>query len=125
MSQIIQQVPLIRMQSKQDMLILEEQNNLSNSFGLNEDEKFLFEEQDIEEDYGNSINKNLDTKNYTRNSLSKHMSLDGLLVNNLLSSLRKFKFSEQKFYVSKLLSNIKYHSPGTQNNNLFHLFNNQ
>lgn len=40
-------------------------------------------------------------------------------------SLRKIRFSKNKFFASILEFNNKYNCPKSQNNNLFYLFNNQ
>ena len=57
--------------------------------------------------------------------MSGHTPQDGLLANELSTSLREFRFSKQEFPTSKPVSNIKYPHLGFQNNNLFHLFNDQ
>lgn len=57
--------------------------------------------------------------------LSKHIFQNGLLASKLLSFLREVKFGKQEFFASKPIFNIKYHHPGSQNNNYLSLFNNQ
>lgn len=67
----------------------------------------------------------MNTRIHAKNSLSRCIFQDRLFANKLLLFLRKFKFSKQKFPTSKLVSDIKYHYPSSQNNNRFYLFNNQ
>lgn len=80
--------------------------------------------QDGKDDHRNKIAKSSDNKRLT-NILSRHTLQDGLLANELLSSLRKVRFNKQEFSSGKPISDIKYHHLGSENNNLFHPFNNQ
>ncbi len=50
---------------------------------------------------------------------------DGLLASELSSSLREVRFCEQGFPAGIPVSDIKYHHPGSQNDNPFHPFNDQ
>ncbi len=83
------------------------------------------EEQDIEGDHRNLVGKRSDTRSHTRDCLSGRTPQNGLLVSESSSFLREVRFSEQEFPTGIPVSNIKYHHPGFQNNNLFHSFNNQ
>ena len=83
------------------------------------------EKQDIEEDHKILESKSLDTRSRVRDDLSGRTPQARLLGNELLSSLREVRFSDQKFTVGILVSNIKYNHPGFQNNNPFYLFHNQ
>ena len=47
------------------------------------------------------------------------------LISESSSFLREIRFSEQEFPTGKPVSDIQYHHPSSQNNNLFHLFNDQ
>ena len=93
-------------------------------FGLYEDQKSILEEQDIEKDQSNFVSKSLDIGSNTKDDLSEYIPQDRLLASESSSSLRKIRFTEQKFLAGKPVSNIKYHHPSFHNNNLFHLFNN-
>lgn len=52
-------------------------------------------------------------------------SHNGLLASGSSSFLRKVRFSRQEFSADQLVSDIKYHHLGYQNDNLFHPCNNQ
>ena len=69
--------------------------------------------------------KSLDIESRAKNGLSRHTPQAGLLASELSSFLRVIKFSKQEFPADKLISDIKYHHPGSQNNNPFYLFNDQ
>lgn len=81
--------------------------------------------QNIKKNHRDLISKNSNIKSYIRDSLLKHIFQDGLLRNKLLSSPKKVRFNIQEFSINILISNIKYLSPRSQNNNLFYLFYNQ
>ncbi len=66
------------------------------------------EEQDIKKDHRNLVSENSDTESYIRNDLSKHTPKVELFKNLLSSSLRKVRFSDQKFTIGTPVSNIKY-----------------
>ncbi len=104
------------------MPIPEEDNHTSENFGSHEDDKS--EEQDIERDYRNSVGENSDTRSCARDSLSRCTLQDRLLANELSVSLKEVKFSEQELPISKPVSDMKYPYLDSQNNNLFHSFNN-
>lgn len=106
------------MESKHHILMPEEYHNTLDNFGTHIDEKFILEEQDINKDYKNLVDKISDTRSYTNNRLLGHISLNRLFVNELLFFLREVKFSEQEFSTSEPISTIKYYHPGFQNNNL-------
>lgn len=65
-----QQIPLICMQLKQNMLIPKKDCNISENFRSYEDKKFTLEEQNIKKDHINLISENLDTESYRNNGLS-------------------------------------------------------
>lgn len=71
------------------------------------------------------VSESLDTEIYTKNMLSGQIPPNRLLGSELLLFLRKIRFSEKKFSASTSVSNIKYHYPKLQNNDLFYLFNYQ
>ncbi len=70
----------------------EDDNELDNS-GPYKDEKSRLEKSEIKEDHKDS-SKSLKTEKYKRDGLSKSTLQDALLTCELLSSLRKFRFSE-------------------------------
>lgn len=55
------------------MLILGEDNNILKNFEFYKDEKSILEKQDIKKDLKNLVDKNLDTRNYTRDGLSERI----------------------------------------------------
>lgn len=57
--------------------------------------------------------------------MSGRIPQDGFFASELSLSLRKVRFNKQKFPISKLILDIKYHHLDFQNNNLFYLFNDQ
>ena len=120
-----QKILPIRIQPKQNTPIPRKDNNASKNFGPHEDEESILKEQDIERDHTNLVAKSLNTRNRTKKGLSGRTPQDGLFVSELLSSLREVWFSEQEFSIDKPISDIKYYHPSFQNNNFFHLFNNQ
>ena len=120
-----QQVFPIYMQLKQNTLISGEDDNASENFGPHEDEKSTLEEQDIERDHTYLINKSLDIRCCARDGLLERTPQDGLLASESSSFLKKVRFSKQEFLVGKLVSDIKYYHLGSQNDNLFHSFNDQ
>ena len=71
------------------------------------------------------VGKSSDTRSCARDNLSGCTLQDGLFASESSSSLKKVRFSEQEFPTGKSVSDIKYHHQGSQNNNLFHSFNNQ
>ncbi len=120
-----QQVLPICMQPKQDTPIPGEDENTSDNFGLHENEESILEEQDIEGDHRNLVGDNSDTKSHARDGLSQRIPQDGLFGSELSSSLKEVRFSKQEFPAGIPVSNIKYQQPSSQNDNLFHLFNDQ
>ena len=118
-----QQVIFIHMQPKQNILILGEDDNISENFRPHENKESTLEKQDIEGDYTNLIGKSWDTGNCPRDGLSRRILQDELLAKESSSSLTEVRFSKQEFSASKLVSNIKYYHPDSSNNNLFHPFN--
>ncbi len=92
-----QQVFPIHMQPKQYIPILRENENISDNFGLYEDEESILEEQNIEGDHRNSVGKSSDTGSHARDGLSGQTPQDGLLTSELSSSLREVRFSEQEY----------------------------
>ena len=71
------------------------------------------------------IEKSSDTGIYAREGLSGRTPQDGLLARKSSISLREIRSSEQVFSTGKPISDIKYLPLGSQNNNLFYLFNDQ
>lgn len=57
--------------------------------------------------------------------MSLHISQDRLLTSESSSYFIKVWFCKQDFSADKSISNIKYNYSGSQNNNLFNLFNDQ
>ncbi len=89
-----QQVLPIRMQPKQDTLIPGEDENISDNFGLHEDEESILEEQDIEGDHRYSVGKSSDTGSHARDGLLGRTPQDRLLASESSSSLREVRFIE-------------------------------
>ena len=85
-------------------------DNASDNFGLYEDEKSILEVQDIEGDHRDLVGKSLDTRNRIR---VRRTPQNGLLRNELSSSIREVKFSEQEFLADTPVSNIKYDHIGS------------
>ena len=79
----------------------------------------------MEEDHRDLVGKSSDTGSRARDGLSGHTPLARLLANESSLSLREVKFGEQEFPAGKHVSDIKYHHPGSQNDNLFYSFNDQ
>ena len=71
------------------------------------------------------VGKSSNTGSRAKDSLLGHTLQDGLFASELSSSLIEIRFTQQKFSTDKPVSDIKYHHPGSQNDNPFHLFNNQ
>lgn len=71
------------------------------------------------------VGKSSDIRNHARNSLSEPTLQNRLLRSESLSLLKEVRFNEPKFLTSIPVSNIKYHHPKSQNNNLFCLFQDQ
>ena len=63
------------------------------------------------------MDKSLDNK-YINNILFRYIFLDIFLANKLSLSLKKVKFSKQKFFTSKFILNIQYYNLDFQYNNL-------
>lgn len=82
------------MQPKQDMLIAGEDNNVSDNFNTYLNKKFILDEQDIEKNYKDLVDKNVDTQSCTRDELLKYTSQDRFLVYELSLFLKEIKFSE-------------------------------
>lgn len=58
------------------------------------------------------IDKSLDNKNI-KYKLLRHVSQNGLFINKLILSLRKFRLNDQKFIADKPILNIKYYYSGS------------
>ncbi len=71
------------------------------------------------------VGKSSDIGSHVRDGLSGQTSQDGFLASESSSSLREVRFSEQEFPAGTPVSDIKYHHPSSQNDNLFHPFNDQ
>ena len=112
------------MQPKQNMPILGKNDNASENFGPHEYEKSTLEEKDFGKDYTNLVGKNSDTRSRLKDGLSRPIPKDDLLASESILSLKEFKFSEIEFSIGKPVLDIQYHHLGSQNNNLFHQFNN-
>ena len=125
MIQFIQQVLPIHMKSEQDTSMPGEDDDASENFGSHEDEKSTLKKQEMERDQRDFVGKSSNIGSYTRDGVSRHTLQAGLLANELSSSLREVKFSEQEFSAGKLVSDIKYYHSGSQKNNLFYSFNDQ
>lgn len=76
------------------MLLLGEDNNISEDFGLYEDEKFILKEQNIEKDHENLVDKSLNTRSCVKDSLSKYTSQDKLSICKSSSFLKEVRFNE-------------------------------
>lgn len=93
--------------------MLEEDNDTSENFRPYKDKKSILEEQNIEKDHKDLKGKILNTKNHVRNVLLRRTLHNKLFASELSSFLKEVKFSEQKFPISKPVSNIKYHHPSS------------
>ena len=80
---------LYHMQLKQDIPMLEENNNTSDNFGPHKDENSTLEKQDIKGDNKDLIDQDSDTGSHAKDSLIKHTAQDRFLVSELLSFLRE------------------------------------
>lgn len=72
-NQIIQQVLPICIQPKQDIQILKEDDNISDNFKPHENKKTVLEKQDIEKDDIDYVDQSLNTGNYTKDLLLRHI----------------------------------------------------
>lgn len=70
------------------------------------------------------LGKSLNNK-IVRNILLRRISQDWFLANKLSSFLREVKFSEQEFFTSIPISNIKYDYLRSKNNDFFYLINDE
>ena len=121
-SQIIQHVLLRHMQPEQYVSMPGKNDNASDKFRLYEDEESIPEAQDREEDHRHLVGESSDTGSRAR---ARRTPQDRLPGNELSSSLREVRFSEQEFSAGIPVSNIKYDHLGLQNDTLFYLFYNQ
>lgn len=80
MSQIIQQDLPMRMQSQQNMSMLEEDDNVSKCFGPYKNEEYTLDKQDLEKDHRNLVGQNLDTGNLTKDSLLRRIPQYGFFA---------------------------------------------
>lgn len=113
---IIQQVFLIYIQYKQDIVLLGEDYNLLDNFGPHLKKESILKERNIEENHKDSVNKCIDIKNYAKNSLLKSTLQAEFFANKLLSSLKDVRFSKPKCPIGKTISEIKYYHFDSQNN---------
>ena len=90
------------------MLILEEDDNVSDNFGPYKNDKSKPKMQDIKGDHRDWVGKSLNTGSRAR---VKHTLQDRLLRNELSSFWREIRFNEQEFSASTPVSNIKYDYP--------------
>ena len=109
---ISHQVFSIDMQPKQNISIPKDNENISKNVGLHEDEESTLEERDIEKDHRNLGGKNSDIKSCAKDGLSGRTFHAGLLGSESSSSLRKVRFSDQKFSTGTFVSNSKYNHLG-------------
>lgn len=114
---IIPQDLLILIQSKQDILMLEKNYNTSEYFGFHENKKYTRNQQDIERDHKDLVNKSLELGSRASNSLLKRTLQDLLFAYELSLSLRKVRFNKPEFPAGKPILDIKYYHPGFHNNN--------
>lgn len=98
--------------------------NISENFRFYNNEKSILKKRKIKKDYKNLINKNLNTRNHAKSGLLGYTSQARLFTSELLASLKEVKFNKKEFFAGKLVSDIKYYYPNSQNNNSFYLFNN-
>lgn len=77
------------------MLIARKVDHLLNNFRPHKHEKSALKRLNKEENNLNLASKYLDTKNYTKNILSEHISNNKLFESKLLSSMReRYRFSD-------------------------------
>lgn len=113
------------MQLDQDIPLPREDDNTSDNYGLHLDEKSTLGKQDIKKYHKNEVSKSLDTRCCVKDGLLRHTPQNELLASKLSLFLRKIRFSEQEFFTSIPLLDIKYYYLSSQNDNFFYLFNNQ
>ena len=65
------------------MLVLGGNDNTSKYFKLHKDQKYILDEQNIEEDHRNLVGKSLDFESYVRDSLSESILQNGFFANEL------------------------------------------
>lgn len=94
------------------MLIVREDDNLSDNFRSHKDQKPALKELDIEKNNIDLVSKSLDTESLAKDMLSDRVSQDRLLKSELSPALKEVRFNDLKFAVSILISNIKYNHPG-------------
>lgn len=87
--------------------MLGEDNDVSENFKLHKDEKFILEEQNIERDYRDMVNKSSNTRSRAKNGLLGRTPQDRLFASELSSFLREISFNEYEFSVVKPISDIK------------------
>ena len=122
-SQFIQQVLPIYILFEQDTPMAGKDDDVSENFGLYKDEESILKEQEMEGDQRDLVGKSLNIGSCAIDGLSGHIPQVGVLVCELSSSLREVRLNKQEFLAGKPESNIKYHYPGSQNNDHFYLFN--
>lgn len=89
-----QQIFLIRIKLKQNILILKEDDNTSFNFVRHENEKFILEKDYIERDHRNLLDKSLNTGSHIKDGLLGCTSQDELFASELSSFLKEVKFNE-------------------------------
>lgn len=89
------------------MPMLEEDDNQSNNFEPHIDKKSALKGLNIEQNYINLVSESLDTGSRARNILLRCTPPDKLLGNELSSSLREVKTSDQEFAIGILVFYIK------------------
>lgn len=83
-SQNIQQVFPIYMQSKQDILMLKKDNNTLEYFGPYKDGKYILDQHDIEKNHNNLVGQSSDTGSCAKNNLSELNLQDKFLASESL-----------------------------------------
>lgn len=105
--------------------MLGKDDNALDNFGFYEDEESTPKIQDIEGDYRDLVGNSSDTGSYIRDDLLGCIYQDRLLENESSLSLRKVRFSDQKFATGTFVSIIKYNHLKSHDDNLFYLFHDQ
>lgn len=75
---------------------------------LYKNKKSILEEKNIERDSKNLVGKNLNIKNRAKNGLLGCISQNLLFTKKLSSSLKEFRFTEQKIAIGKPILDIKF-----------------
>ena len=105
---------VLYIQCNQNSPILAEDDNASDYFIDYKEEKYLLgnKKQDVKKNQRDLVGKSLDNESIN-DILLECTPQDGFLKSGLLSFLREVKLSEQEFFASKPVFDIKYNHLGS------------